>query len=71
MSEDIYRNEDKGFIVTRYCGKNGVAMYQITMHEDFVQLTEEELNKMMTSIIQYQMKNFKHPRIRSNLVKNK
>jgi hypothetical protein len=30
MSEDIYRNEDKGFIVTRYCGKNGVAMYQIT-----------------------------------------
>lgn len=71
MSENIYRNEDKGLIISRYCGKNGAKMYQITLHEDFVQLTEDELTKMMSTIIQYQMKNFKHPRIKPVWVKKK
>lgn len=69
MSEDIYRNEDKGLIISRYCGKDGAKMYQITMHEDFVQLTDKEFYKMMHYIIMHLVKNFEHPTIKPRFVK--
>jgi hypothetical protein len=43
MTEELYISKRKGFVVNKYCGKNGVPMYQITHGTNFIQLTEEEV----------------------------
>jgi hypothetical protein len=54
MSLDIYRNEDIGLIVNRFYGGKKGTCYQITLHEDFVQLDKKQfsafVNRLMTVI---------------------
>jgi len=53
MSTDIYRNEEIGLVVTRFWGssKRGVC-FQITMHEDYVQLNKKQFRNFLKHIQQ-------------------
>lgn len=47
MSEEIYIDKRKEFVVNRYCSRNGAQMYQITIGMNYIQLDKKELKKML------------------------